>query len=158
MTCGYAVKILRINLSTRYIGSIDTAQYEAWGGGHGMGSAIFWDLCQDKTVSGFDPRNVITIMSTPLAGTLAPGAGRCEVQGIGPQGHPSEWFTWSNFGGRPASTLGTRPRPLPGQGDTPCSGRGQSATATWYGPVSSISTPPASWGLRRRANPGSSMQ
>ena len=105
MTCGYAGKILRINLSTRHIGSIDTARYEAWGGGHGMGSAIFWDLCQDKTVSGFDPRNVITIMSTPLAGTLAPGAGRCEVQGIGPQGYPIEWFTWSNFGGRFAAQV-----------------------------------------------------
>lgn len=100
MSFGYAGKILRVNLSTRSIGRIDTAAYEQWGGGQGMGSAVFWDLCQDKTVSGFDPRNVITIMSTPLSGTLSPGSTRCALQGIAPQGYPIEWFTWSMVGGR----------------------------------------------------------
>gem|GEM_PF-85632 len=122
VTCGYAGKILRINLGSRSIGSIDTAQYEAWGGGHGMGSAIFWDLCPDKSISGFDPRNVITIMSTPLAGTLSPGSSRCEVQGIGPQGYPIEWFTWSNFGGRFAAQLkyaGWDGIVIEGRSDTP---------------------------------------
>ena len=122
MTCGYAGKILLINLTSGSIGSIDTAQYEAWGGGHGMGSAIFWDRCEDKTVCGFDPRNVITIMSTPLAGTLSPGSSRCEVQGIGPQGYPIEWFTWSNFGGRFAAQLkyaGWDGIVIEGRSDTP---------------------------------------
>jgi aldehyde:ferredoxin oxidoreductase len=80
---------------------IDTEQYEEWGGGHGLGSAIFWDLCRDKMIDGFDPRNIITIMTSPLSGTLAPGvSGRCEVQGIGVQAYPVGWFTKSNFGGR----------------------------------------------------------
>jgi len=105
MNCGYAGKILRVNLTTRSVGTIDTAQYESWGGGHGMGSAIFWDLCEDKTVSGFDPGNVVTIMGSPLAGTLSPGSPRCEVQGIGVQAYPIEWFTRSNFGGRFSSQL-----------------------------------------------------
>ncbi len=101
MGSGYAGKILRINLTDRSVSTLDTAKYEEYGGGHGMGSAIFWDLCPDKTVSGFDPSNVITIMSSPLSGTLAPAvAGRTEVQGIGVQGYPVEWFTRSNFGGR----------------------------------------------------------
>jgi len=100
MAYGYAGKIMRVNLSTGSINSLDTAEYEEWGGGHGMGSAIFWDLCENKSISGFDPRNVVTIMTSPLVGTLAPSSSRCEVQGIGPQGYPVEWFTRSSFGGR----------------------------------------------------------
>ena len=66
-----------------------------------MGSAIFWDLVEDKTVDGFSPRNVVTIMTSPLTGTLVPGAGaRTEVQGIGVQSYPIGWFTRSNLGGR----------------------------------------------------------
>ncbi|MCX6000688.1 MAG: aldehyde:ferredoxin oxidoreductase, partial [Chloroflexi bacterium] len=105
MMYGYSGKILRVNLTTRQVGAIDSEQYAAWGGGHGMGSAIFWDLCRDKRVSGFDPGNVITVMGSPLAGTLSPASSRCEVQGIGPQCYPVEWFTWSNFGGRFSSQL-----------------------------------------------------
>ena len=104
MSFGYAGKILHVDLSSGSTSVIPTARYESWGGGHGMGSAIFWDLCRDKNIGGFDPRNMVTIMSTPLAGTLAPGASRCEVQGIGPQGYPVEWFTWTNFGGPPPSS------------------------------------------------------
>ncbi|MBI5443101.1 MAG: aldehyde:ferredoxin oxidoreductase [Deltaproteobacteria bacterium] len=98
---GYAGKILRIDLTRRKISTIETRKYEQWGGGHGMGSALFWDLAKEKAVSGFDPRNVVTIMTSPLTGTLVPGASsRTEVQGIGVQSHPVEWFTRSNFGGR----------------------------------------------------------
>jgi len=101
MANGYAGKILKVDLTTGNIEEIPTSKYEQWGGGHGMGSALFWDLCEDKTVKGDDPKNVVTIMSSPLSGTLAPAvAGRCEVQGIGLQGWPVGWFTRSNFGGR----------------------------------------------------------
>ena len=103
---GYAGKILRIDLSAKRITSIPTEKYEQWGGGHGMGSAIFFDLVEDKTIDGFDPKNVITIMTSPLTGTLVPGAsGRTEVQGIGVQSYPIGWFTRSNFGGRFAAML-----------------------------------------------------
>jgi aldehyde:ferredoxin oxidoreductase len=98
---GYAGKILRVDLSTKKISSIPTEKYEQWGGGHGMGSAIFFDLIEDKTIDGFDAKNVVTIMTSPLTGTLVPGAsGRTEVQGIGVQSYPIGWFTRSNFGGR----------------------------------------------------------
>ena len=97
---GYAGRILKVNLTTQSLSTIPTARYAQWGGGHGMGSAIFWDLVKDKTISGFDPANVITIMTSPISGTLTPAAsGRTEVQGIGIQSSP-EWFTRSNFGGR----------------------------------------------------------
>jgi len=103
---GYAGKILRINLSNRKITTIPTRQYEQWVGGHGMGSAIFFDLVKDKTIDGFDPANVITLMTSPLSGTLTPaGASRTEIQGIGVQSVPIGWFTRSNFGGRFSSML-----------------------------------------------------
>jgi len=71
-----------------------------------MGSAIFFDLVKDKTIDGFDPANVVTIMTSPLCGTLVPAAGgRTEVQGIGVQSHPIGWFTRSNFGGRFSAML-----------------------------------------------------
>lgn len=97
---GYAGKILRINLTTREVSSLDTSDYEQWGGGHGIGSALFFDLVQDKTISGLDPANVVTIMTSPLTGTMALGASaRTEIQGIGVQSYP-EWFTRSGIGGR----------------------------------------------------------
>ena len=103
---GYAGKILRINLTSRQITTMPTSRYEEWVGGHGMGSAIFFDLVKDKTIDGFDPANVVTMMTSPLSGTLVPaGAGRTEVQGIGVQSYPIGWFTRSNFGGRFSTML-----------------------------------------------------
>ena len=103
---GYAGRILRLDLTERKVGAILTSDYEQWGGGHGMGSAIFFDLVKDKTIDGFDPANVVTIMTSPLCGTLVPAAGgRTEVQGIGVQSYPIGWFTRSNFGGRFSAML-----------------------------------------------------
>jgi len=107
MTGGYTGKILRINLTKKTIGTIDTVQYEEYGGGHGMGSAIFWDLVGDQLpFEALDPRNVVTVMAGPFSGVVVPSAtARCEVQGLGPQAYPVEWFTRSNFGGRFAAQL-----------------------------------------------------
>jgi aldehyde:ferredoxin oxidoreductase len=103
---GYAGKILRLDLSERKISTMPTSDYEQWGGGHGMGSAIFFDLVKDKTIDGFDPANVLTIMTSPFCGTLVPAAGgRTEVQGIGVQSYPIGWFTRGNFGGRFSAML-----------------------------------------------------
>ena len=103
---GYAGKILRINLTERTTVIIPTKNYAQWVGGHGMGSAIFFDLVKDKRIDGFDPANVVTLMTSPLTGTLVPGAsGRTEVQGIGVQSYPIGWFTRSNFGGRFSAML-----------------------------------------------------
>jgi len=105
MTAGYTGKILRINLTHGSKSIIDTEQYEEFGGGHGIGSAIFWDLCQDKAISGYDPRNVITIMPGPNAGTCIPGGNRMELCGVGTFAYPVEWFTRSNIGGFFSSML-----------------------------------------------------
>jgi aldehyde:ferredoxin oxidoreductase len=102
MTGGYTGKILRVNLTKKSISSIETARYEEYGGGHGIGSAIFWDLAgSELPFEAFDPRNVVTIMPGPFSGVVVPSAaGRCEVQGLGAYPYPIEWFTRSNFGGR----------------------------------------------------------
>jgi len=103
---GYTGSMLHINLSRHEAATIQTDRYRSWGGGHGIGSAVFFDLVRDKTISCFDPRNVVTIMTSPLSGTLAPGcAARTEVQGIGAQAYPYEWFTRSGFGGRFSAML-----------------------------------------------------
>jgi aldehyde:ferredoxin oxidoreductase len=103
---GYRGEILRVDLSRGRITTIPTSHYEPWVGGHGMGSAIFFDLVKDKTIDGFDPTNMVTIMTSPLSGTLIPaGAARTEVQGIGVQSYPIGWFTRSNFGGRFSTML-----------------------------------------------------
>jgi len=103
---GYAGNILSINLSSRSITAIPTKKYEEWVGGHGIGSALFFDRVKDKTIDGFSPENVVTLMTSPLCGTLVPsGAARTEVQGIGVQSFPIGWFTRSNFGGRFSSML-----------------------------------------------------
>jgi hypothetical protein len=44
MANGYVGKILRINLTTKTISTIDTARFEEFGGGFGISAAIFWDL------------------------------------------------------------------------------------------------------------------
>jgi len=101
MTGGFTGKILRLNLTEHTTSTINTSKYEEYGGGIGIGTAIFWDLVKDKTIDAFDPRNVITIIGSPLSGTLGlSAAGRVEVNGIGPQAYPIGWFTRSNFGGR----------------------------------------------------------
>jgi len=106
MNNGYAGKILKVDLTNQKFEEIPTKKYEQWVGGHGLGSAVFWDLCEDKTVLGTDPKNVLTVMTSPLSGTLAPSvSGRTEVQGIGLQGYPVAWFTRSNFGGRFSAQL-----------------------------------------------------
>ena len=109
---GYAGKILRIDLTTRQIGVIPSKRYESWVGGHGIGSAIFFDVvvrekkADLEKIDGFDPANIVTIMTSPISGTLVPaGAGRTEVQGLGVQSYPIGWFTRSNFGGRFSSQL-----------------------------------------------------
>ena len=107
MIGGYAGKILRVNLTKKSISSLATEQYLEYGGGHGMGSAIFWELAADQLpFSAFDPRNVVTVMSGPFSATAVPAAGgRCEVQGVAPQPYPVEWFNRSNFGGRFSTQL-----------------------------------------------------
>jgi aldehyde:ferredoxin oxidoreductase len=109
MANGYAGKIARINLTTKQITSLDTAKYEEYGGGYGMGAAIFWELAvapgQWDLKDPYDPRHVLPIMVGPLAGTGVPGAGRTSICGISPETFPTCEFWRGNFGGRWGTVL-----------------------------------------------------
>jgi aldehyde:ferredoxin oxidoreductase len=109
MTGGYTGKILRINLTTKTVGTLDTAKYEEFGGGYGMGTAIFWDLAvapgEWDLKDAYDPRNVLPLMVSPLAATGVPGAGRTSVCGLSPETFPTCEFWRGNFGGRFGTTL-----------------------------------------------------
>ncbi len=101
MTGGYTGKILRVNLTSKQISTIDTEKYEEFGGAHGIGAAVFFDLVGGQLpFDAFDPRNVIAVMTSPFSGTHVPGSGRCEVLGLAPMYYPTEWFSHSNWGGR----------------------------------------------------------
>ena len=106
MKGGYTGKIARVNLTDKSVSTIPTEKYVEFGGGHGIGSAIFFDLVGDQLpFDAFDPRNLIMMIASPFSGTFTPGSGRCEVQGLGPMLYPVEWFGHSNFGGRFTSQL-----------------------------------------------------
>ncbi len=108
-TPGFAGKILLVNLSKKEFTSLDSAKYEMYGGGHGTSAAIFWELCvapgEWDMQNAFDPRNVVSLMSGPLAGTGLGFASRTSVSGMSPQCYPVEWFCHSNFGGAFSSML-----------------------------------------------------
>jgi aldehyde:ferredoxin oxidoreductase len=109
MANGYAGKILKVNLTTKETSTLDTAQYEEFGGGIGIGAAIFWDLAVAPgdwdLQDAFDPRNVISLMSGPLAATGVPGAGRTSICAIAPETFPTPLFHRTSMGGRFATML-----------------------------------------------------
>jgi len=104
MSGGYTGKILRVNLTSKSIDTIDTTKYEEFAGGYGMGAAIFWDLAvapgEWDLKDPYDPRNVLPLMVGPLAATGVPGAGRTTVCGLSPETYPTCEFWRGNFGGR----------------------------------------------------------
>jgi aldehyde:ferredoxin oxidoreductase len=109
MPNGYSGKILRVNLTTKGISTIDTAKYEEFGGGYGMGAAIFWDLAvapgEWDMKDPYDPRNVLPLMVGPFAATGVPGGGRTSVCGLSPETFPTSEFWRGNFGGRFGTTM-----------------------------------------------------
>lgn len=102
MANGFAGKILILHLDKETYETVPTSKYEEWIGGHGMAAALFWDYCEDKTITDpADPKNVCALATSPIAGTPTPsGGGRAEMVAIGTQGYPTPWFTRSNMGGR----------------------------------------------------------
>ena len=97
---GFTGKILRVDLTNQVITTLNTEDYEEWIGGHGIATAVFFDLVKDKTVGCFDPGNTLVLMTGLFSGTLVPGSSRMELVGIQSQSYPIEWFGRSNCGGR----------------------------------------------------------
>ncbi len=95
---GWTGKILRVDLSSGDVSTLDTRDYvPAFVGGVGVAARIAWEEL-DPGTGPFDPGNPLFLMAGPLTGTLASGAGRVEVLGIAPQQRPSV-FSRSGMGG-----------------------------------------------------------
>ena len=88
MANGFAGKILILHLDKETYETVPTSKYEEWIGGHGMAAALFWDYCEDKTITDpADPKNVCVLATSPIAGTPTPsGGGRAEMVAVGTQG------------------------------------------------------------------------
>jgi aldehyde:ferredoxin oxidoreductase len=97
-TYGWTGKILRVDLSSGETSTISTLDYARdFVGGVGIASRLAWEELSPG-VGPFDPQNPLYLMTGPLTGTLASGAGRIEVLGIAPQQHPPV-FSRSGMGG-----------------------------------------------------------
>lgn len=73
MANGFAGKILILHLDKETYEIVPTSKYEEWIGGHGMAAALFWDYCEDKTITDpADPKNVCALATSPIAGTPTP--------------------------------------------------------------------------------------
>ena len=95
---GWTGRILRVYLCTGQMSTMDTMDFApAFAGGVGIAARIAWQELS-PWMDAFDPGNPLFIMTGPLTGTLASGAGRVEVLGIAPQQHPSV-FSRSGMGG-----------------------------------------------------------
>ena len=95
---GWAGKILRVDLSSDEVSTVDTMRYVPdFIGGLGVASRMAWEELSPG-IDAFAPENMLFVMVGPLTGTLASGAGRVEVLGIAPQQHPPV-FSRSGMGG-----------------------------------------------------------
>lgn len=95
---GWCGKILRVNLSDRSIGYLDTMVYaDRFLGGRGIATKIYWDEVKPET-KAFDEENLLIFMSGPLAATSAQGTSRFVVVGKSPMQQP-EGFCYGNLGG-----------------------------------------------------------
>ncbi len=98
MLYGWTGKILRVDLTSGAVTTIETERYiPDFVGGVGIAARIAWEELAPG-VDAFDDGNMLFLMVGPLTGTLASGAGRVEVLGIAPQQRPSI-FSRSSMGG-----------------------------------------------------------
>ena len=96
---GYVGKILRVDLSTGSITTLNTLDYvPEFIGGMGMSYKLLWDETNENTTE-WSPENPIIFSAGPCAGTPIPSAGRAEVVGLAPEGYPKPWAAPSGFGG-----------------------------------------------------------
>jgi benzoyl-CoA reductase subunit BamB len=97
MQYGYAGKILEIDLSLDkiYKSDSDLKSNEAYLGGRGTNTKIFWDRVSPE-VTPFSPDNLLIFGAGVLTGTVAPGANRTAITTKSPV---TNLLTYSNLGG-----------------------------------------------------------
>ncbi|HSW57766.1 MAG TPA: aldehyde ferredoxin oxidoreductase N-terminal domain-containing protein [Dehalococcoidales bacterium] len=95
---GYAGKILRVDLSSRRIENLDTADYVGrFLGGRGIGAKIYWDETGPQT-RALEPANCLVIMTGPLAGFTRLSGSRWQICGKSAEMEP-EAFSYAGLGG-----------------------------------------------------------
>ena len=96
-TCGWAGKILKVDLSERKITALPSSDYyERFIGGIGIGQKFYWDASKPGLTS-FDPESPLMFMTGPLTGTSSASASRYSVVSISPQ---TGIWGQANSGGR----------------------------------------------------------
>ena len=103
--CGWAGKILWIDLTAGKISKVPTADFEPekFIGGIGLNSRIFWDMGCPQ-IDAMHPDSPIILSVGPLTGVSGPFT-RATISAIAPQCHPRELFAYSGFGSKFPSEL-----------------------------------------------------
>jgi aldehyde:ferredoxin oxidoreductase len=101
---GWTGRIARIDLKTRRVDHIATADYaQRFIGGRGLASRLYWDTVAPEA-DVFAPDTPLFFMTGPLAGTKAQGCSRWVVVGKSPLAFP-EQYACGNLGGRWGAAL-----------------------------------------------------
>jgi len=102
---GFAGKVLRVDLSTGKISTLDTREkYGAVLGGTGLGYQVLWEEVPPGT-GAFDPANKLVFATGVLAGTGVPCNGRTAVTTIFPTCWPRHLVGSGHMGGNFAAKL-----------------------------------------------------
>ena len=101
MSCGYAGKILKIDLSNQSVSGLETANYaRLFLGGRGIGDKLYWDFTAAGT-KAFDPDNSLIFVTGPVTGFMRFAAGRVQICGKSPEMEP----VWLNSVASPAPEI-----------------------------------------------------
>lgn len=96
--CGYAGRILIVDLSSGSITYVPTIQYaEKFIGGRGIAAKIYWDEVSPN-VKALDAENPLIFVTGPLAGFTGLAGSRLQICGKSPATTP-EMFCYANLGG-----------------------------------------------------------
>lgn len=100
---GWAGKILRVNLTTGKISTVETKKYADYIGGMGIGYRVLFEEVPVGT-KAYDPANKIVFAVGPLTGTGAVCSGRTNITALSPI-NPYSAVADSHFGGYWGSEL-----------------------------------------------------
>ena len=104
ISCGYAGKILRVNLTNQTTEEISSSKYlPEYLGGKTLCCRIFWDEVMPGT-GALDPSNKLILAPGPTTGTGIPTGGRTTMCGIGANSLP-EQLSSGSVGGRIGTVL-----------------------------------------------------
>ena len=97
--CGWAGKILRVDLDSRSVHFEKTEKYiPRFIGGLGIALKIMWNEV-GAGVKPYDPDNLLIFAVGPLTATWAPNAGRTTVVSKSPLTYPVNNTSYGSFGG-----------------------------------------------------------